>query len=258
MKLIRYGMVGSAIILLILFIRPHEGNQKQEVLVSKEATVSIQEPKPKEWNLLGLGDSVVKGYGVADDQNMLHVLGTSLQKSWNEPVHIENEGVNGLTSTKLLAYVQTPEVKDKIQQADIIVIHIGGNDLLKLARKEGLFKTFQSFRSIKATSSQNMIEIVMYIRQQNSDALLVMYQLYNPIDPDDSYYKASGPLFSNWNNIYRDALEEDDHYVIVPTKTVLSSKTPQRFNEDGVHPNEKGHAALAKEALQRIQQKKEH
>lgn len=78
-------------------------------------------------NLVVIGDSIAKGYGSTDykEDSFGAVLGKKLSAD------VENLGIVGLDTTGLLEKLDTEQFQDAIEDADVICLSIGSNDLLK-------------------------------------------------------------------------------------------------------------------------------
>ena len=98
---------------------------------SVESTEQTSEPDEQK-RLVALGDSITRGYGLADDEKSYVEI---LTEEGN--FKSDNFAVNGRTSTVLLEDLQKPSEKEKsaLEQADYIVMSIGGNDMLYLLDK---------------------------------------------------------------------------------------------------------------------------
>ncbi len=81
-------------------------------------------------SLLVLGDSISTGYGLTSEGGArIPSYGNQLAAAYGlDDAHYRNLAVNGATSADLLA--QLPEIAEHVKAADIIVISIGGNDVL--------------------------------------------------------------------------------------------------------------------------------
>lgn len=78
-------------------------------------------------NIVVLGDSIAKGYGLDDEENQRY----SSLVAQKAQATVENYGINGQKSGELLERIRQGEYDDAIRKADVIFLSIGSNDLLK-------------------------------------------------------------------------------------------------------------------------------
>lgn len=78
-------------------------------------------------HILALGDSIALGYGLEDKEK--EAYGAVLAKKAGAA--FQNEGINGLRSEDLLERLEAGEYDKQIADADIILLSIGSNDVLK-------------------------------------------------------------------------------------------------------------------------------
>ncbi len=198
---------------------------------------------------LALGDSVIHGFGAAEEENLVYKFSSKLSAQINKEVHYTNKGINGLTSTQLNKKIQAGTWDQEIQAADIITINIGGNDVLKIAKKQDFYTAVKSFEELQSTFSENLLAIAGRIKRLNPEATLVLLELYNPLPADHAMYKMADQLLPKWNlKIYETAHKIPASLVIETTK-VINSSNPQNLSDDGVHPNVNGYAAITEQMI---------
>ena len=86
-------------------------------------TTKAEEP----LHILALGDSIALGYGLEDKEQ--EAYGAVLAKKAG--AKFTNEGINGLRSEDLIGRLEAGEYDEQIKDADIILLSIGSNDVLK-------------------------------------------------------------------------------------------------------------------------------
>ena len=73
------------------------------------------------------------------------------------PLQLINRGVIGQTSKQLTGYIRTPNIRQKIREADLISLTIGGNDLLKVAlQNHDPFRILKDFDRIQSGYKKNL------------------------------------------------------------------------------------------------------
>lgn len=124
-----------ALIMIPLSMQTYNADESSETAPqsesSTESTEQTSEPDEQK-RLVALGDSITRGYGLAEDEKSYVEI---LTEEGN--FKSNNFAVNGRTSTVLLEDLQKPSEKERsaLEQANYIVISIGGNDMLYLLNK---------------------------------------------------------------------------------------------------------------------------
>ncbi|WP_026694235.1 SGNH/GDSL hydrolase family protein [Peribacillus kribbensis] len=199
----------------------------------------------KELSHLALGDSVIKGYGSEENKDLVTDFSLSLEKEVNKPVVYQNKGINGITSSQLKDLIQSGIYNQDIISADIVTINVGGNDILKLARKQNFADALNSFDTLQKGFSINIQDISDYIKELNPNATVVFLELYNPLPPDSPYYSIGNKLLPRWNVAIYQTAEKLNSALVVETTQVMNSKHVQNLSDDGIHPSDQGYAAIS-------------
>nr|WP_248278355.1 GDSL-type esterase/lipase family protein [Bacillus sp. DNRA2] len=224
--------------------------KQESVTVEKtENTISIFEHfrqlDQDEIYHLALGDSVIRGYGVNENENFVSRFSHQLSILTGKKVHFSNAGINGSTSNELMSIIKDGQLDAEIAKANIITINIGGNDILKGAKNLNYTKALEGFNQIQSTFTENLSLVSSRIKQINPNATVLFLELYNPMNPNDSLYSIADRLLPKWNiNIYEVAKEHPGSLVIETTE-VINGKNLQNLSDDGIHPNSNGHAAIS-------------
>lgn len=106
------------------------------LLAGAFAALSVSASAEKKYeSMLVVGDSISTGYGLEnytpggspyECRSYCNILAESLELKGGESYI--NRAVNGYTSSDLLALI--PSLKEQVAKSDLVVISIGGNDLL--------------------------------------------------------------------------------------------------------------------------------
>lgn len=242
----------ASIVLCALFF------YKNSSLVSfsskKQAAVAsplwIETRKSTELYHLVLGDSVAKGYG-SSQGGYAEMASAELEKQTGKKVVVDNAAVNGLTTDYLLRMLQTEDIQAKLKKADLITISIGGNNLLRLNPNDGVLKNLQALEREKDIYKKDLQEILNLIRKQNPSALIVLAELYNPLELDDSVSSYANMFLEGWNKAVRSSAKTHAPAVVLPMQKLLPSKETDLFF-DKIHPNDKGYKIIADSFAQKV------
>jgi lysophospholipase L1-like esterase len=109
---------------------PATSSAPETTAVSGSAPAASPSPEANAWSLVALGDSEVTGSGDPSGQGWVPYYADLVAAGTGRDVIVENRGKNGLTSSGLLAALESDHgLRDVIAGADIVVIGIGGADV---------------------------------------------------------------------------------------------------------------------------------
>lgn len=201
---------------------------------------------------LAIGDSVIRGMGAGQHQDLVFQFSNQLAKQTHKKIQFKNEGINGITSGELNDLVQAGRFDNEIKKADIITINVGGNDILRKVKDKNLRNVFQTFDQLQTTFSTNLTDITTRIKKLNPKATIVYLELYNPLTPTNEFYPLADKLLPNWNlNIYEVANQYPTSVVVETTK-VINGKNLNNLSADGVHPNSAGYSAISDQMIYQL------
>lgn len=229
----------------------------QTVAASAESPTSFsyldhlkQKDKPT-LSYLILGDSVAKGQKV-EGENFAQLVAGELEKETGKPIAYENLGVAKRTSNELLDEFHDPAFLKKVQEADVISLNIGGNDLVEIALKDGKMEALKEYPDIKEQYASNIGQILRMIHVQNDDVIVLVNELYNVVDPSESFYPATKKMLLDWNLV---AYEKGSTYhptLVVPIGDVLKAEDKDAWLADQIHPNDFGHGLISVQIMKML------
>lgn len=224
-------------------------------------------------NLVALGDSITFGWNLEDTN------GNANQSLKAFPNLISNGNYNvtknisggGWDSTELLAELNKPENILALSAADVITLNIGSNDLLGLPAVQALLSpTFptlpqdQQALAIAAakeavgkaipTLTGNLGAILGSIKKLNSDATIILYNLYNPFGIDKGPIHLIGEdIIKGINSAVIQPVATQSGSLLADAYSAINLKQSQYINNifvnnkpfDLIHPNAAGQQALA-------------
>ncbi|WP_161974942.1 SGNH/GDSL hydrolase family protein [Bacillus timonensis] len=209
---------------------------------------------PKDLHIASIGDSLTKGVGDETKQGgytaLLEekLLGEKEVKS----VTLENYGVKGHKTTDLLNRLQNDDVQEGIAVADIIIITIGGNDIMKIVKENFFDLSLNVFQKEQAKYEVRLHKVLETIRNQNSDAEIVLVGLYNPFGWFIDLSTEINTIVDNWNEGSKNILSEFDHTTFVEVDDVFSQTSDNLLAEDEFHPNAKGYELMSERIFEAI------
>lgn len=209
-------------------------------------------PTPQQGGmLLSLGDSLTRGTGDINGRGYVGVLREELREMFGPDTQVVNLGINGQTSDDLLQQVKQPKVQKFLQEARWITITIGSNDLNR--KSGGLFKIDkEGAQEGKIQYEKNMNQIFQSIREQNAEAPIFIFGLYNPF-ADLQNEGETSPLIREWNQTLQEVAGGFPQVIVVPTFDLFQLNTTAYLYTDHFHPNQEGYRRMAERLLPLLQ-----
>ncbi|WIY60170.1 GDSL-type esterase/lipase family protein [Bacillus arachidis] len=192
---------------------------------------------------LVLGDSLAKGFG-STQGGFAELASKQIEEQIHKPIKVENLGVNGLTTDRLVQKVQTEEVQQKIKEANIVTINIGGNNLFRLNRNVGVIDGIKMLNKEKTHFETDVKNIVKTVRTLNPNALLILSELYNPLQLDDSIASYADMFLDGWNDTVYSISKANQPSIVLPIRKLIPNDNKDLLY-DQVHPNDKGYEIIA-------------
>lgn len=261
-------------------------------VVSSIAVTAVNASPGNPEFMLALGDSITTGYGLENyDVDSTPYTCDSYANIVAEALGLKggetyiNKAVNGATSTDLLNLL--PDLSNYLRYSDLVVVTIGGNDLLgaiPIVASAIAGKTVTSLeQSITvlqaATPTQftalmnnsnfqtkmgavltkyatNISEIAKLIKQHAPNAHVIFFKQYNPmknVPGFEDFGNFADTLIANIN-MSMETVCRASGFDIADAPSVInvdSAGLTNMLNYD-IHPNAKGHVAIAKLLAQHI------
>lgn len=237
-----------------------------------------------------IGDSIAAGFGLegytGDGSDPASCYASILSQKYSKenegicPTTVINAAVSGDTSAQLREKLMNGELDKYIFGSDVVVISIGGNDILKPAleflsedlnikSEDDLDKLDMSTLASPSTIAllnnrievinqnldgfaQNLSDIISQIRSKTS-ALIIFQTVYNPLDSNKDYAVVSdmiGSRISRLNSIINEKSKGSDGkdvYLVCDVASAFAGKSSEYTNIDkyDIHPNAEGHKVIS-------------
>ncbi len=174
-----------------------------ETLPAAATSVAISEPMPEPYVYVSLGDSIARGYGLADvsAERYSKIAADAWEKEHDYTVQEYNYGIDGLTSMGLLEQLSDGMPKG-IAETEVVSISIGANNVLR-SFTQFLYDYYlylyaepaqltdaeiaEGFRAFTTDADAGILQlgedlpqIVDAIREVNPDCEILFLDLYNP------------------------------------------------------------------------------
>ena len=148
--------------------------------------ISQRVKQKKNIKLVALGDSLTQGVGDPTSKGgYVHLIKEKLKKNKNVNVSTENFGKAGDRSDQILARLkESKNMQQQLKRADVIVLTVGGNDLMQTLQKNFTSLSSKEFIKVMASAEKvytNKLNMLLKsVRIYNSKAPVFIYSVYNP------------------------------------------------------------------------------
>ncbi|MFS0576361.1 GDSL-type esterase/lipase family protein [Sporosarcina sp. 179-K 3D1 HS] len=210
---------------------------------------------PERIRVIGLGDSLTQGVG--DDRKKGGYFGrlTDRMNEWKgvKEITAENLAKRGRRSDQLLEQFDEQDFRREIRNANIILLTIGGNDIMKIV-KGNLFdlRTGPFYKEL-VHFEERLDEIFTSIRLLNDDALIVVAGLYNPFSIVTDEVNEFEEIIHDWNEAIEMRTVLDEKSCFVPVTDLFDSNVNMVYHTDFFHPNAKGYELMTERYLASIE-----
>lgn len=211
---------------------------------------------PEQINVIGLGDSLTEGIGDELKQDGYFGRITEEMRSWKgvKKVQATNLAKKGRKSDQLLKSFEEPDTQKAVKNAHIIFLSVGGNDIMKVVKKDIFNLQVTSFYKEMNAYSNRLDEIYTIIRELNSDAIIVLAGLYNPFTlVTDDGTELEG-ILNDWNDVIRVHTILDEKSCFVPVADLLDTNADMVYHTDFFHPNANGYEKMTERYIEAIEQ----
>jgi lysophospholipase L1-like esterase len=219
----------------------------------KKVVAQVFEPIPADFiprklTILSAGDSLTQGVGDSTEQGgYLPYLKTMLEKDKGiQEVDFYNFGVKGNRTTQLLKRLKSPGMKPILKQSDLVIITIGGNDIMKILKENISDLQVSDFLKEKENYRNHLSQIFNSIYNENPNASIVLVGVYNPFSKWFSEIKEMDQIVSGWNSTGRSVVNQYPNCYFVSIEDLFLDSEENLLYTDNFHPNDKGYELIAK------------
>jgi lysophospholipase L1-like esterase len=210
---------------------------------------SAKSPEARQ-SLVSLGDSITFGYNLGINNEHPSKEAFPYVIGQDEGFRVRDLGVPGWTSDQLLdALNNDPAFVEAVRHADVITLDIGNNDLLHglAASQVGHPNQIDSaiLQGYIADMLTNLNAIITDIQSQ-SNAKIVVYNVYNAFQVTDPLHPFSNQLLLNYINTPIRNIALAHNVALADAYSAFGENQALYVRQGDIHPTELGQALLAK------------
>lgn len=207
--------------------------------------------------LVALGDSITYGANLEDSGRSAYPYLIGEDAGFD----VENLAVSGWQTAQVTTALREDETyRQTVQDADVIYMTIGGNDLLEILRRAqassagdpaqmGQILQQELDNELIAERLREPIEEI----QSLTDAQIVLYNMYNPFPADSPIYAIAEGLLPQVNAAFEDVAASYGQVILADAYSAYHEKQDDYIIAGDIHPTERGQAVLAEIGLEALE-----
>ncbi|WP_456273531.1 SGNH/GDSL hydrolase family protein [Bacillus sp. AK031] len=208
----------------------------------------------KDLKIVSIGDSLTQGVGdETESGGYVGILNHTFQDS-NLKISIENFGKRGNRTDQLLKRLDNSDIASSVKQADVVLITIGANDIMKIVKNNFTDLKLETFQQEREGYIERLRTILYKINELNPDTKVYLIGFYNPFEGYFGDIKELGMIMDNWNDAGKSVTEEFDNVDYIPIADVFQDTKLQLLAEDYFHPNTSGYKLMAKRIIDYVEE----
>ncbi|WP_251427513.1 SGNH/GDSL hydrolase family protein [Mesobacillus maritimus] len=219
---------------------------KEKVREVIEGTLNLFK---KELKIVAIGDSLTQGVGdETESGGYVGILNHTFEDN-HVNVSIENYGKRGNRTDQLLKRLEQQEIEASIRKADVVLITIGSNDIMKVVKNNFMNLTLEPFEEERVEYRKRLRAIFDKINEINSNTQIYLVGFYNPFEGHFGEIEELGMIMTNWNDTGKSVTEEYENVEYIPVADLFVHSTQDLLAEDYFHPNTRGYKLMAQRVL---------
>jgi lysophospholipase L1-like esterase len=224
---------------------------KENVRGVLEGAVKLFE---KDLKVVSIGDSLTQGVGdETESGGYVGILNNTFEDN-NLNISIENFGKRGNRTDQLLKRLDNKDIASSIKQADVLLITIGANDIMKIVKNNFTDLKLETFQQERQGYIERVRNIFYKINEMNPDAKIYLIGFYNPFEGYFGDIEELGMIMDNWNDAGKSVTAEFENVDYIPIDDVFEDTKLQLLAEDYFHPNTSGYKLMAKRILDYVEE----
>lgn len=206
----------------------------------------------KELNVVAMGDSLTEGVGDEKNNGYVGILDDSINHD-KDLLKFENFGKKGnRTDQLLLRLKEEEEIEEAVDDADIILITIGANDIMQVFKENFTDLTLDKFSNETQQYEERLNTIFDTIKEHNKTADIYLIGFYNPFTRHFEDIEELDTIVDEWNDIGKNTAEDRRHGHYIPIKDIFDDAEDDYLSDDQFHPNHEGYQLMAERVLEHI------
>ncbi|WP_428912238.1 SGNH/GDSL hydrolase family protein [Niallia sp. Krafla_26] len=222
---------------------------KEKVRAVIKGTINLFK---KDLRIVSIGDSLTEGIGdETESGGYVGILNHTFEDNQLN-IRIENYGKKGNRTDQLLKRLDQKEIASTIKKADIVLITIGANDIMKVVKDNFLNLTMEPFNREIDGYQERLSAIFHKMKELNPDVHIYLIGFYNPFEQYFGNIEDLGVIATNWNEAGKAVTEEFEHVSYIPIADLFVPSDTELLADDQFHPNTAGYHRMAQRILEEM------
>ncbi|WP_017471096.1 GDSL-type esterase/lipase family protein [Amphibacillus jilinensis] len=203
-----------------------------------------------DYHITAVGDSLTQGVG--DETNNDGYIGILEHRlnDLNYQVNIDNYGRRGNRTDQLLTRLEEENgLKRSIQRADLILVTIGANDIMRIVRENFLDLNEGVFDLELDDYQQRLTDVFEMIHAYNDEAEIYLIGFFNPFEGYFDDVEALDSILTEWNETGKTIVEDYPNGHFIPIEDLFQINEVNLLADDNFHPNGTGYSLMASRIL---------
>ncbi|WP_174732961.1 SGNH/GDSL hydrolase family protein [Mesobacillus harenae] len=246
-------------LLVLISCNPLNSSIEKEFHISKEVHYRNKlspEPDffPRQINIVAAGDSLTEGIGDSTKRGgYLPYLEELIEKEKNiREVRMDNFGIKGNKSSQLIDRIKSEEVRTSIRESDMVILTIGGNDVMKVVRENFTQLELDPFNVERSNYEKRLVTILNEIRSINNETMVVLVGLYNPFYKWFTDIEEMNDIIDEWNSVSRSIVARYPSAYFVEIGDIFQTEEENLLYTDQFHPNDRGYELMAQRIFESL------
>ncbi|MEJ8764461.1 SGNH/GDSL hydrolase family protein [Oceanobacillus sp. HCA-5259] len=206
----------------------------------------------REVKIVAIGDSLTRGVGDATNSGgYVGILERSINQE-DEIATFENFGIPGNRTDQLLIRLGQPEIIEALEEADIVLVTIGANDIMQVAKENITNLEMDDFIDEHSDYEERLEEVLKRLSDINSNADIYLLGIYNPFEKYFQDIEELNQIVNTWNETGSSLANEIDNITFIPIIDLFAGNEDPIFADDNFHPNYTGYYLMAERVLDYI------
>lgn len=224
-----------------------EGNFSSSIRNAVESTLGLF--VRNHYNIVAIGDSLTQGVGdLTNNGGYVGVIEDNLSDQEHDVV-IENYGKRGNRSDQLLKRLEDEQIQASIEEADMILLTIGANDIMKVVKENFMDLQEEPFDQELIAYEQRLQEIFDTMLSLSPDADIYLIGFFNPFEGYFENIEELGTILNNWNRTGQELTNTHEQLHYIPTQDLFQLKDVDLLADDNFHPNTTGYTLMGERIL---------
>lgn len=205
-----------------------------------------------DYKIVAIGDSLTQGVGdTADNEGYVGRIEDAFSNE-EQRVSIDNFGKRGNRSDQLLKRLEDEEIRSSLEEADMILLTIGANDIMKVVKSNFMNLNEEPFIAERLAYEQRLQEIISIMLDLSPDAQIYLIGFFNPFEGYFDDIEELDGILTDFNSTGKQLTTEKQQTHFIPTNDLFQIADIDLLADDNFHPNATGYTLIAERVLSYI------